>query len=141
MAMEKLDLTKPYVNVGPYTIQGWNFFGLPDHIGDEGFGWAKHFRGRLRFIAGELGLLFDEARSGTQKGYGHGRETMTLVNRDGSLIFQMTHVNHCDGPGFACSYSHGPWYKYGQYTSGAAADPKLLEAVHLKQQLAERFQF
>ncbi|RLC84865.1 MAG: hypothetical protein DRJ03_13160 [Chloroflexi bacterium] len=138
---KKLDLNSEYVVVGPYTIQGGQFFGLPDDVGDKGDGWAKWCRGRLEFIASQLGLLYDESRSGVQSGYGHGRETMRLLNPGGSLIYEMTHINHCDGPGYSCSYSHGPWYRYGEYRGDAPMDEDLARALSIKKQLEDKFAF
>lgn len=140
--MTKLDLNSQYIPVGPYTIQEINFYGLPTEADqDEGKGYARYWRGRLKFIAEALGLVYDEARSGVQTGYGHGYETLTLVNTDGSLVFQVRHVNHCDGPGYSCSYSHGPWYKYGEYHGSMQPDAELREAIRVKELLQEIFNF
>jgi len=143
MEKERLDLNAPYVVVGPFAIQGRNFFGLPPEADrDEGEDFASHWRGRLKFIAAQTGCLYDEALSGVQQGYGHGYRTLTLANKDGSLVFQMEYVNHCDGPGYSCSYSHGPWYKYGKYNKGEAEpDPDLIQALELKQKLQQKFRF
>ena len=103
MKKSTLDLNEPYVSVGPFQIQGRNFFGLPDEVGDAGSGYAAHWRGRMRHIAGRLGLIYDESRAGVQSGYGHGSESLRLLNPDGSLVFEMIHVNHCEGPGYSCS--------------------------------------
>ncbi len=66
-----------------------------------------------------LRVLFPNAvvtcvRTGTWSGYGHGRETIRAQNGDGTLIYECTWIAHCEGPGYSCSYDHGPWYKYGQ---------------------------
>lgn len=138
---DKLDLNSDFVSVGAFTIQECFFFGLPEEVEAEGHGLAKFWRGPMKYIAATLELLYDESRSGTQSGYGHGRETLRLLNRDGSLIFEMSHINHCDGPGYSCSYSHGPWYSYGEYHGDAEMDPDLHQALEIKERLTEKFRF
>lgn len=83
-----------------------------------------------------LRVLFPNAvvtstRSGTWSGYGHGRETIRAQNGDGTLIYECTWIARCEGPGYSCSYDHGPWYRYGQIKIIPPVDPekRLAEAV------------
>lgn len=130
---QKLDLADELVTIGPYTIQGGKVFGLPDGI--------DNVNAILDIFRGSEGVLVDIQHTGTRTGYGHGRETLRLLNRDGSLIYKRDHIDHCDGPGYSCSYSHGPWEKYGSYNGTAKPDPELQRALDAKQQLEQKFRF
>lgn len=69
-------------------------------------------------------------RSGAWEGYGHGHETITARNGDGTLIYECNRVARCEGPGCSCSYDHGPWFEYGQsVTCPVAPETRLAEAV------------
>lgn len=140
-----LNLNKSYVSIASFQVQGQAFYGLPkavsEKIDDEGKHFADIFGKKMEYIAKELDLLYDCSRSGKQSGYGHGRETFTLANRDGSPIVAMTWINHCDGPGYSCSYSHGPWFEYGSYNGDAEPDEDLVKALDLKKKLKEKFRF
>lgn len=69
-------------------------------------------------------------RSGAWNGYGHGHETITARNGDGTLIYECDRVACCEGPGYSCSYDHGPWFEYGHITSCSVGSEKgLAEAV------------
>lgn len=69
-------------------------------------------------------------RSGKWEGYGHGYETITASNGDGTLIYKCDRVARCEGPGYSCSYDHGPWFEYGQsVTCPVAPETRLAEAV------------
>lgn len=72
-------------------------------------------------------------RSGVWEGRGHGREIIRALNPDGSLIYEYDHIAYCHGSGYSCSYSHGPWMKYGRYhgTREISADASLREVVAL----------
>jgi len=83
-----------------------------------------------------LRVLFPNAvvtctRSGTWSGYGHGRETIRAQNGDGTLIYECDRIARCEGPGYSCSYDHGPWYKYGKNKSCPPVDleTRIAEAV------------
>lgn len=69
-------------------------------------------------------------RSGAWEGYGHGHETITARNGDGTLIYECDRIARCEGPGYSCSYDHGPWFEYGQsVTCPVAPETRLAEAV------------
>lgn len=83
-----------------------------------------------------LRVLFPNAivtstRSGKWEGYGHGIETISARNADGTLIYECTRVARCEGPGYSCSYDHGPWYDYGNFDGGQTPtkEMRLAEAV------------
>lgn len=59
-----------------------------------------------------LGAKVESARSGVWEGWGHGRETLTITDQEGNFCFERTQISHCEGPGYSCSYSHGPWITY-----------------------------
>jgi len=109
------------VHVGPYTIKAErggpvSFLGIPDEVQTyDLYDFAQQYRSGMQYIAQALGLIFQEIRTGVQERgeFGHGKEALSLVSEDGTLIFEMRHVNHCKGPGHRCSYSHGPWFKVG----------------------------
>lgn len=76
------------------------------------------------------GAVVTTTRSGAWSGYGHGHETITARNGDGTLIYECDRVARCDGPGHSCSYSHGPWFKYGHITGcSVGSEKRLAEAV------------
>jgi len=139
--MEKIDLCKPYVAVGEYVIQEHVFAGVPQEVEPEGDDFAAQYRAKMKYIASRLGLIYDEYRSGEQHGYGHGRKTLLLANSDGTIIYKMVYVNHCEGPGYSCSYSHGPWYEYGQYKGPVPVNGDLALAIETKKRLEEKFRF
>jgi len=66
---------------------------------------------------------------------------MEIMNADGSMIYRVTRIDHCDGPGYDCSYSHGPWIEYGEYKGDATPDPELLEALEIKRRLEKKYKF
>lgn len=128
----RIDLSDQYVTVGPYIIQGRRVWG-PGITDDM---CAKDI---LRLLALVPGVLVDIRHIGSRSGRGHGREIVTLRNLDGSIIYEVCHIDYC--PGFSCSYSHGPWEEYGEYHGDAPADPDLLQALELKEKLSHKFIF
>ncbi len=130
-----LDLSDALVSVGPYTIQeGWVYGS--DDPGSEGDVWNV-----VHQVEQVSGVNVDVEHTGTRSGHGHGKETLRFVNDDGSLIYQVSHTDYCEGPGYSCSYSHGPWHKYGVYKGAAALDEDLLAALEAKKVLSEKFSF
>jgi hypothetical protein len=127
----KIDLKKDYVSVGDMVIQGGKIFGVPDEIGNN--------EEILQHLEEKLGVLSHVSRTGAQQGYGHGKETLVLANRDGSIIYKASHINHCDGPGYSCSYSHGPWFEYGEYEGDSPTDKDLKRALDALNVLKEKF--
>lgn len=74
--------------------------------------------------------IVTSVRSGAWEGYGHGHETITARNGDGTLIYECDRIARCEGPGYSCSYDHGPWFEYGQsVTCPVAPETRLAEAV------------
>jgi hypothetical protein len=109
----KLDMTKGFVSIGPYTIQrGWVF-------GAKNPGKAGDVWDVVHHIETVAGVFSDVSHSGVRSGHGHGRETLRFLNADGTLIYEASHIDHCGGAGYSCSYDHGPWYKYGEYKGSA----------------------
>lgn len=131
----KVNLSAPMVTVGPYTIQeGWmHGSDIPGQPGDI---WDV-----VNQVCSIRGVNVDVEHSGTRSGHGHGREILRLVNDDGTLIYEVSHVDYCEGPGSSCSYSHGPWHKYGTFRGNAAPDEDLMAALEAKRVLSEKFSF
>jgi hypothetical protein len=128
---EKVDLAAPFVAVGKFVIQYGAVFGCD----------ATTQTKILEELGSVPGVLIDIQHTGVREGYGHGKETIRLLNTDGSLILEAVRVDHCDGPGYSCSYSHGPWFTYGHYSGSAVPDPELVEALAIKERLSKRFSF
>ncbi len=134
-----------HIDLGKAVVQGNIFFVLDEETfksleqfrkGDEKLYncTADNFSAPMTSLF--KGLLGDTVevvyeRTGTWDGYGHGRESVTVKNPDDSLVYQWSHIGHCDGPGYSCSYSHGPWFKYGQWQGREtiSEDAKLREVV------------
>ena len=77
-----------------------------------------------------LDAIVTTTRSGKWEGYGHGHETIAARNGDGTLIYECDRIARCEGPGYSCSYDHGPWFEYGQsVTCPVAPETRLAEAV------------
>jgi hypothetical protein len=115
---KKLDLNKKFVQVGPFAIQEEDFFG-PFDI-DEAVPPQPHrLAAKLQYVAAQCGCLFStcycETKVGKHEEYWHEFTCYTLTNPDGSLIYSIKWISYCEGPGFSCSYSHGPWFCYGTY--------------------------
>lgn len=69
-------------------------------------------------LAEKAGLTCTVSYSGARTGYGHGQKTITLANPDGSLVYRVSYIDRCEGPGYRCSYDHGPWREYGVWRPG-----------------------
>ena len=130
----KLDLSAEYASVGPYTIQETYVYGLDHDVPNE-----------MSVILDELnklkGVNAYVLHTGVRNGYGHGREVISVKNDDGTVIYECIHVDHCDGPGYSCSYDHGPWFTYGSYDGPEQPNDEFLEAIELYQKLKDRFLF
>lgn len=129
-----LDLSDNFISVGPYAIQGQRVYG-------PGLKPDMPVWDLIKTIASVPGVTYDVTHGGERTGYGHGWEELRFANPDGSLIYKVWHIDHCDGPGYSCSYSHGPWWAYGEYKGDAQPDPELMEAMAVKKRLAEKFNF
>jgi len=115
-----LDLARPFVAIGPYTVQHLTVYGVPEGTPQEDV---------VALLEAVPGVSLHVEHTGARTGYGHGRETVRLVNADGSLIYEMTRVDYCAGSGYSCSYSHGPWVEYGAYNGDAEPDPDIALAL------------
>lgn len=110
----KLDYGRRHVRIGPYTIQDNIVYGLPEDV-QEGQVWRI-----VRLLAAVPGVHYEVEHTGVRHGYGHGFETLRFRNYDGSVIYEVRHVDHCEGTGTWCPYDHGPFYRYGRYSAAVS---------------------
>ncbi len=138
---EKIDLLSELVIIGQYTIQGDRVFGAGESEYHNPWSNEREERFVLDMLGQVAGIVIDISHSGKRSGYGHGRRIITMANSDGSLIYQRTVIDYCNGPGYGCSYDHGPWYTYGYYRGDACPDNDLVAALECKKTLEQRFSF
>jgi len=84
--------------------------GVPSFIGD-GLGWFEAFRDKISFVANEIGGTVIERKN--HRSVGHSLRSLVLYDHNGHYVHGLQDVWNCEGPGYRCSYSHGPWYPKG----------------------------
>lgn len=110
----------PYVKIEGGILQGNAVFisdpvvwdGIRAEADRHGVVWFSYEDGLRRFLP--TGTQICVERSGVWEGYGHGYKEVVARSPSGDLIIKMSEVAHCDGPGYRCSYPHGPWYEYAE---------------------------
>ncbi len=117
----KLDLSRPFVEVGPYQVQRSHVYGI-----DADYQLYTGDILDLFMQVPDVSITIEHTQ--VRDGPGRGFEIIEITNTDDSLILQIRYVDHCVGHGNACGYNRGPWYKLGEYR-GRYGDPYLAYVI------------
>jgi len=107
---------EPLARVGPFCFQNGELFHEGHFVnGLQRLGYTARFKNQIEYVVqeGADGHYMTEEKTGVWEGFGHGKITLRLHDKNGSILYEVSRIGYCEGPGYSCSYSHGPWFKYG----------------------------